>query len=54
MDHAQAAFIKRRYILDNVLDATEIIHHAKITKQKRTILKVNFEKAYDRVNWSFF
>jgi Reverse transcriptase (RNA-dependent DNA polymerase) len=53
VDPAQAAFIPGRYILDNVLAANEIIHFAKVHGQKGIILKVDFEKAYDRVNWSF-
>jgi hypothetical protein len=36
-----------------VLAAHEIIHFAKINKQKSIILKINFEKACDRVSWAF-
>jgi Reverse transcriptase (RNA-dependent DNA polymerase) len=39
--------------MDNVLAAHEIIHYATKHKQKGIILKVDFEKAYDKVNWSF-
>jgi Reverse transcriptase (RNA-dependent DNA polymerase) len=39
--------------LDNVLAAHEIIHYAQLYKQKEIILKVDFEKAYDRVSWPF-
>jgi Reverse transcriptase (RNA-dependent DNA polymerase) len=53
VDPAQAAFIPGRYILDNVLAANEIIHFVKVHGQKGIVLKVDFEKAYDRVNWSF-
>jgi Reverse transcriptase (RNA-dependent DNA polymerase) len=47
---AQTTFIQGRFILDNVLAAHEIIHYAKLHKQKGIILKVDFEKAYDRVS----
>jgi Reverse transcriptase (RNA-dependent DNA polymerase) len=53
VDPAQVAFIKSRYILDNVLVANEIIHYAKLHKQKGIVLKVDLEKAYDRVSWTF-
>jgi Reverse transcriptase (RNA-dependent DNA polymerase) len=53
VDPAQAAFIPGRYILDNVLAANKIIHFVKVHGQKGIVLKVDFEKAYDRVNWSF-
>jgi Reverse transcriptase (RNA-dependent DNA polymerase) len=53
VDEAQAAFIQDGFILDNVLAAHEIIHYAKINKQKGIILKIDFEKVYDRVSWPF-
>jgi Reverse transcriptase (RNA-dependent DNA polymerase) len=53
VDHTQSAFIKNRYIMDNVMAAHEIIHYATKHKQKGFVLKVDFEKAYDKVNWSF-
>jgi hypothetical protein len=53
VDDIQAAFIQERYIHGNVLAAHEIIYFVKINKQKGTILKVNFEKPYDRVHWPF-
>jgi hypothetical protein len=45
-----AIFIKRRYILDNVLATSEIIHSTKYDKTHGVLLKVDFEKAYDKVN----
>jgi NADH dehydrogenase FAD-containing subunit len=53
VDHNQLAFIKNRYIMDNVMAAHEIIHYATKYKQKGIVLKVDFEKAYAKVNWSF-
>jgi Reverse transcriptase (RNA-dependent DNA polymerase) len=53
VDPAQVAFIKCRYILDNIFAANEIIHYAKLHKQKGLVLKIDFEKAYDRVRWTF-
>jgi hypothetical protein len=46
----QTAFIKGRFILDGVLALHEIVHELKIRKQGCLLLKLDFEKAYDRVN----
>jgi Reverse transcriptase (RNA-dependent DNA polymerase) len=53
VDQSQASFIPGRYILDNVLAAHEIIYSVKIDKSKGLLLKVDFEKGYDKVNWDF-
>ncbi|GKF68936.1 cysteine-rich receptor-like protein kinase, partial [Tanacetum coccineum] len=42
-----------RQILDGCLIANEIIHMAKIEKQNLLLFKVDFEKAFDCVNWRF-
>jgi uncharacterized protein YegJ (DUF2314 family) len=39
--------------LDNVFLAYEAMEYAKETKQELIILMIDFEKTYDRVNWSF-
>jgi hypothetical protein len=49
----QYGFIKGRYIMDGVLSLHEIIHEVKRKKQNGVIFKVDFEKAYDKVNWNF-
>nr|GEV31370.1 putative ribonuclease H protein At1g65750 family [Tanacetum cinerariifolium] len=49
----QNAFIKGRYILDGVLIANETIDWIKRSKRKGIIFKVDFEKAYDCLNWRF-
>jgi Reverse transcriptase (RNA-dependent DNA polymerase) len=53
VDPTQTAFIKERYILDNVLAASEIIHSTKRDKTHGVFLKIDFKKAYDRINWDF-
>ena len=50
---AQSAFIKGRYILDNVLMLHEAIHSLHRKKCSAVLFKVDFEKAYDKINWSF-
>jgi hypothetical protein len=49
----QYGFIKGIYIMDGVLSLHEIIHEVKRKKQNGVIFKVDFEKAYDKVNWNF-
>ncbi|KAJ9557691.1 hypothetical protein OSB04_012305 [Centaurea solstitialis] len=49
----QSAFLKGRSILDGVLIANEAVNYLKGTKRKALIFKVDFEKAYDSVNWEF-
>ena len=49
----QNVFIKGRYILDGILVANETMEFIKKKKEKGLIFKVDFEKAYDSINWSF-
>jgi hypothetical protein len=51
--HCQTAFIKGRYITDGVMLLQEILRETKVKKQQGVILKIDFEKAYDKVNWNF-
>ncbi|GKE13892.1 putative RNA-directed DNA polymerase, eukaryota [Tanacetum coccineum] len=46
----QNAFIKGRFILDGVLIANETMEYLKKKKEKSLIFKVDFEKAYDKIN----
>jgi len=49
----QTAFIPGRSILDGMVILQEVLHDLKSGKQEGIILKLDFEKAYDRVSWSF-
>lgn len=49
----QSAFIKGRYILDSVVVAHEIVHSIHNEKTQGIILKLDYEKTYDRVNLDF-
>lgn len=50
---SQTAFLPRRYILDGVVILHETLHELKSKKMEEIILKIDFEKAYDKVNWYF-
>jgi hypothetical protein len=50
---SQTAFLPGRYILEGVVILHETIHEMHRKKKSRVILKLDFEKAYDRVKWPF-
>ncbi|XP_016178547.1 uncharacterized protein LOC107621000 [Arachis ipaensis] len=51
----QSSFIPGRKIQDNIIIAKEILHSMKKIKGKKGFMaiKYDFEKAYDRLRWSF-
>uniref|UniRef100_A0A8I6XWR9 Reverse transcriptase domain-containing protein n=1 Tax=Hordeum vulgare subsp. vulgare TaxID=112509 RepID=A0A8I6XWR9_HORVV len=49
----QNAFIKNRDIMDGIMSLHEILHHTYAKNKKGIVLKLDFEKAYDKVNWEF-
>ena len=49
----QTAFIPGRNILDGVVILQEVLHELRVKNQQGIVLKLDFEKAYDRVDWSF-
>ncbi|GJZ27673.1 cysteine-rich receptor-like protein kinase [Tanacetum coccineum] len=49
----QTAFLKGRQILDGCVIANEILNFAKSKKINMLLFKVDFEKAFDSVNWEF-
>lgn len=53
ISRSQSAFIKGRVILDGILTLHEIIHDLNARGTKAVIPKLDFEKAYDCVRWSF-
>jgi hypothetical protein len=51
--HSQTTFLPGRYILEGVVILHETIHKLQRKKHSGIILKIDFEKAYDKVNWPF-
>jgi hypothetical protein len=50
---SQITFMKGRNILDGVVVLHEAVHELHSKKLYGVILKLDFEKAYDKVKWSF-
>lgn len=50
---SQTGFVPNRCILDNIFLAFEGIEWTLKNKQNLSMLLLDFEKAYDRVNWTF-
>ena len=53
ISESQSAFIKGRQILDGILVANEIVDKARKYKKELILFKVDFEKAYDTVDWGY-
>ena len=53
ISETQLAFVKDRQILDGVLIANEVVDEARKLKKELLLFKVDFEKAYDYVDWKY-
>ena len=53
VSETQTAFVKDRQILDGILIANEVVDEAKMSNKKLMLFKVDFEKAYDSVDWGY-
>lgn len=49
----QSAFLPMRFILDNIFLTHETMEWASHSKQSLILLKLDFSKAYDMVEWPF-
>ena len=49
----QTAFMPRRHILEEVVVLHETVHELHTKKLDGVLLKIDFEKAYDKVKWPF-
>jgi len=51
--NSQSAFMKWRNIMNGIMALHEVLHETKRRNEVGLILKFDFEKAYDKVNWDF-
>lgn len=49
----QSAYMERRNILDGLLIVNELCAWEKSTKKKFLLFKVDFDKAFDSINWEY-
>lgn len=49
----QTGFFKGRYIMDNIIGIWEGMERAHQSNQDILFMKIDFEKAYDKVEWDF-
>jgi hypothetical protein len=49
----QTTFVKCRYTLESMVSTHEIIHEVVRGGRKGIILKLDYKKAYDRIDWDF-
>ena len=50
---SQMAFVKDRQIIDSFMITEEITHEWRRAKEGGLLIKLNFEKTYDSVDYSF-
>jgi len=53
IDDCQSAFLSNRGLLDSVVMANEVLEECTRNQRSGVCFKVDFEKAYDSVRWSF-
>jgi hypothetical protein len=53
VSRSQTAFLPGRNILEGVVMLNETIHEIHRKRMSGVILKLDFEKVYDKVNWEF-
>jgi hypothetical protein len=50
INKSQSGFLKNRNIMDGVMALHEILHDTRLRKKDGLVLKLDFEKAYDKLN----
>jgi exonuclease III len=53
ISESQSAFIKGRQILDGILVANEVVDEARRQNKELLLFKVDFEKAFDSIDWRY-
>ena len=50
---SQGAFVEGRQILDAMMIANKVVDEKKRSRDEGMVFKIDFEKAYDHVDWGF-
>lgn len=53
INSAQTGFVKGGYILENLITCWEAMDWAKESNQQTCMFLLDYEKAYDKVEWNF-
>jgi len=53
IDDHRSGFPKDKSIMDSIATAQEVIQYTKQNKMSGFMLKLDFEKAYDTVEWEY-
>ena len=53
ISNSQGAFVEGRQILDVVLIVNEVLDEKRRSREEEIVFKIDFEKAYDPVDWGF-
>lgn len=53
ISYEQDGFVKDRQIVDGIITRYEILHSIDKRKEVGMLLKLDMQKAFDRVSWSF-
>eukprot|EP00253_Pinus_taeda_P024711 PITA_24711 len=49
----QSGYVEGRQILDNIIQAQEVVHSLSSKRQAGMIMQLDIAKAYDKVNWTY-
>lgn len=49
----QTGYVEGRQILDNIVQAHEVVHSLNTNKQASMMIQLDIAKAYDRISWSY-
>ncbi len=49
----KVGFVEARHILDNIIQAHEIINSCKVQRKEGMIMKLDITKAHDKLNWVY-
>jgi hypothetical protein len=49
----QAGFMEGRQIMDNIIQAHEIIHTLKLQKRGGMLIQLDLAKSYDTIRWHY-